>query len=122
MDLTILFLWSALRYREFLPHAQSVLEGLVKMGFYNIFPVCHHQGEGGQQALCMKLVAANLGLEVPNAEHPHWWGTLSPDDGRPRSPSIQIVTTTIGLRDARCRLCNTERIQRGLRRTFKSTL
>ena len=28
------------RYKEFLPHAQSVLEGLVKMGFYNIFAVC----------------------------------------------------------------------------------
>eukprot|EP01052_Picozoa_sp_SAG31_P011665 SAG31_NODE_664_length_12996_cov_4.853997_12_plen_329_part_00 len=88
-----------LGYTEFLPHAQAVLSGLVKMGFYNIFVVCHHQGDGGQQALCMKLAAANLGLEIPNAEHPHWWGELSPDDLRPRSPSIQIVTTTVGLRN-----------------------
>ena len=34
-----------LGYREFLPHAQAVVEGLVKMGWYNIFCVCHHQGE-----------------------------------------------------------------------------
>jgi creatinine amidohydrolase len=88
-----------LGYKEFLPHAQSVLAGLVKMGFMNIFVVCHHQGEYGQQALCMKLAAANLGLEVPNATHPHWWGVLSPSDERPRAPSIQIVTTTIGLQN-----------------------
>jgi creatinine amidohydrolase/Fe(II)-dependent formamide hydrolase-like protein len=85
-----------LGYKEFLPHAQAVVEGLIKMGFYNIFCVCHHQGEGGQQALCMKLVAANLGLGVPNEAHPHWWGELSPDDDRPRSPSIQVLAAQAG--------------------------
>ena len=73
-----------LGYREFLPHAQAVVEGLVKMGWYNIFCVCHHQGEYGQEALCMKLVAANLSLEVPNASRPHWWGELPPAE-QPRA-------------------------------------
>jgi creatinine amidohydrolase/Fe(II)-dependent formamide hydrolase-like protein len=83
-------------YKEYLPHAQAVVAGLVKMGWYNIFIVCHHQGEGGQQALCMKLIAANLSLGVPNDEHPHWWGALSPDDQRPRSPSIQVLAAQAG--------------------------
>ena len=84
-----------LGYREFLPHAQAVVEGLVKMGWYNIFCVCHHQGEYGQEALCMKLVAANLSLEVPNASHPHWWGELPPGK-QPRAPSIQVLTAQAG--------------------------
>ena len=84
-----------LGYREFLPHAQAVVEGLVKMGWYNIFCVCHHQGEYGQEALCMKLVAANLSLEVPNASRPHFWGELPPAE-QPRAPSIQVLTAQAG--------------------------
>ena len=84
-------------YRVFLPHAQAVLSGLVKIGFSNIIVVCHHQGEYGQEAQCMKLAAANLGLEVPNNEHPHWWGELTPtEQAQLTRPSITVTTTVSG--------------------------
>jgi creatinine amidohydrolase/Fe(II)-dependent formamide hydrolase-like protein len=86
-------------YEVFLPHAQAVLSGLVRMGFGNIVVVCHHQGDSGQEAQCMKLAAANLNLETPNVERPHWWGELDPEEQKSLAahmPSIRITTTVSG--------------------------
>ncbi|MDP6111748.1 MAG: creatininase family protein [Planctomycetota bacterium] len=82
-------------YREYLPHAQSVLTGLVKMGFRKIFVICHHQGPGGQQGLSMQLAAAHLGAEEPRAVHPVWWGELPPDK-QPKAPQIHVMGTPSG--------------------------
>eukprot|EP01052_Picozoa_sp_SAG31_P011664 SAG31_NODE_664_length_12996_cov_4.853997_11_plen_165_part_00 len=81
-----------LGYKEFLPHAQAVLSGLVKMGFYNIFAVCQHQGSGGQLWLSVELAGSNLWIETPNQERPHWWGELPPEQ-QPAAPTISVLAT-----------------------------
>ncbi|MBI2193932.1 MAG: creatininase family protein [Planctomycetes bacterium] len=82
-------------YREYLPHAQAVLSGLVKMGFQTIFAVCHHQGTDGQQGLSMKLAGSHLWGESPRAVHPVWWGELPPDR-QPKPPIVHVVATSCG--------------------------
>ena len=58
-------------------------------GFYNIFPVCQHQGAGGQLWLATELAGANLWIETPNESRPHWWGELPPED-QPPAPNIAV--------------------------------
>ena len=61
-------------------------------GFYNIFPVCQHQGAGGQLWLATELAGANLWIETPNESRPHWWGELPPED-QPPAPNIAVLST-----------------------------
>ena len=58
-------------------------------GFYNIFPICQHQGAGGQLWLATELAGANLWIETPNESRPHWWGDLPPED-QPPAPNIAV--------------------------------
>ena len=52
-------------YRDYLPYAHAALTGLVRMGFRDIFVLCHHQGTDGQQGLAMPLPPPTLLCLLP---------------------------------------------------------
>ena len=57
-----------------------------------MFPVCQHQGAGGQLWLATELAGANLWIETPNESRRHWWGELPPED-QPPAPNIAVLST-----------------------------
>jgi creatinine amidohydrolase len=79
-------------YPAYLPYAEKVLLGLVRMGFRDIFALCHHQGTEGEQGLSMRLAAQHLWASIPADQHPAWWGSLPPEQ-HPRTPNIRVIST-----------------------------